>query len=94
MKSAQYYSHWAEHDGKTVVINGAMHRIRVNTIHAVYPCNNYQISVFAEPINKRSAHYLMTKEELGDDWSLDVLELDVEQMTEIEEQCNNLSGTA
>lgn len=65
---------WLDYDGRQVVVDGKAYRIHASTHHQRYPYEQWNISVFAEPLNKRSEEYLATKHELGDDWDVDVLE--------------------
>jgi len=68
-----YNAWWLRQNGKKVKIDGLSHRIQVQTYHAIYPYKHEVISVYAEPVNKRSAYYLRERKKLGDDWSTDVL---------------------
>jgi hypothetical protein len=79
----QYNEQWLQHAGKTVVIGGLKHRIEVNTYRAIYPYEHTVISVHAVPVSKHSKHYKEVKQQLGDDWSTDILESDVELQTEV-----------
>jgi len=69
----QHNSWWLQQDGKTVLLDGIAHVIRVSTYRASYPYERDVISVQAEPVNKTTQYYLAIKKVLGDDWSTDVL---------------------
>lgn len=73
-RSFQFYGDWAQYHGRKVMIDGLAYTLKVNTYMASYPRREMLISVYAEPVNKHSKHYLETKRQLGDDWSTDVLE--------------------
>lgn len=65
---------WLDANGKIVKIDGRKHMLRVSTYRAIYPYPENVITVYAEPINKKSKYYLDTYKILKYDWSTDVLE--------------------
>jgi hypothetical protein len=75
--SSERYGYWREHHGKIVKIHGVKHRLNIIEYETHYPSQTRVISVHAEPIDYKTAYYLNTKHELGDDWSVDVLDSDV-----------------
>jgi len=77
-RSFNIYGYWQEANGRHVKIDGHAYKLRVNVDNAVYPYPQKVIRVYADPINKNAAWYQKIKRELGDDWSTDVLESDVE----------------
>lgn len=77
-RSLQHYQGWLAYDGTRVVVDGLAYTIKVRTFTAIYPYPEERISVYAEPCNKRSQRYLATKAQLGDDWSTDILDSDLE----------------
>lgn len=89
MPHAQFYTEWLEHDGKTVLINGIAHVLKVRTYAAYYPYHHETIHVDAVPKNKQTKWYREQRAKLGDDFMTDVLSSDVEVQTEILRQCGN-----
>lgn len=85
MHHAEIYRGWLVHNGKTVKLDGVSHTLRCTTHFARYPIKVEVISVHAEP-DKNSAHYKEIKRQLGDDWSVDVLDSDIELQAEILQQ--------
>ena len=83
MKSFEIYQEWLEHDGKVIKIDGIKHRLKVTTLNAIYPRSARLISVQAEVINKKSSYYLDTKARMGDHWTTDVLDSDIELAADI-----------
>ena len=88
MKSFEHYSHWEKHNGKKVYLDGLAYTIQVNVYRTIYPYESNSITVYANPVNHNSEHYLAVKDKLGDDWSTDVLASSLEVQCEIEKQCN------
>ena len=82
-RSTQVYGEWAQHDGRTVTVGGLKCRLRCNVFMARYPVAQEMISVHAEPISRTSKAYRETRAALGDDWSTDVLDSDIELQSEI-----------
>lgn len=78
-------SHWLEYDGFIVTIDGIKHRIRAHSSHAIYPYAHESLSVTAEEVDKTRKGYQDVKRHLGDDWLLDVFE--IEGKADIERQC-------
>ena len=83
MKSFEIYQEWLEHDGKVIKIDGIKHRLKVTTLNAIYPRPAKLISVQAEVVNKKSRYYQDTKARMGDHWSTDVLDSDIELVADI-----------
>ena len=81
------YQYWLDHDGKTVMLEGHEHKLRVTSYVTVYPYRDRVISVAAEPVDKNSAMYQEVRNILRDDWSTDVLsspELSAEILSQVE----------
>lgn len=78
-------SHWLEYDGFIVTIDGIKHRIRARSSRAIYPYPHDSLSVTAEEIDKTRQGYQDVKHHLGDDWLLDVFQ--IEGQADIEQQC-------
>ena len=78
-RSLEHYSDWLDYEGK-IYIDPDVGRCKIRTMlfTAVYPCKMAMISVYGEPLNKRNRHYLDVKQQLGDDWTMDILESDPE----------------
>ena len=77
-RSLEYYSDWLDYEGKVYVdpdVGRCKIRIMIHT--AIYPCKLEMISVYGEPLNKNK-HYREVRQQLGDDWSTDILESDPE----------------
>ena len=66
---------WSRHNGKTVMLNGIAYKIQYSEYNAIYPYKHVAVSIYLDPINKRSEYYLKTKRELGDDWSMDAKDI-------------------
>lgn len=69
----EFHKEFLELNKATVKIDGILHRLEVVTSVIKYPYKARVISVNARPINKDTKYYLDIKEQLGDDWSVDVL---------------------
>ena len=67
-----------EYNGKITKIGGKTHKIRVYTIHAIYPYDHYEIFMYADMCNKYDPEYVEIKNKLGDDYSTDLLESESE----------------
>lgn len=78
-------SHWLEYDGFTVTIDGIKHLIRARSGRAIYPYPHNDIHVTAEQVDKTTKSYQDVKRYLGDDWLLDVFQ--IEGCQDIENQC-------
>lgn len=78
MHHLEFFTNWLLHHGKIAHLDGIAHRITVETCTAIYPYKQEVISVQATPVNRSSKHYLEEKKRLGDDWSVSVLDSDVE----------------
>lgn len=76
-RSTQFYGFWIEHNGKVVTMDGIKYELCCYTFEQRYPYKAEMISVSAVCVNKRSKFYRDRKEQLGDDWSIDVLDSDV-----------------
>lgn len=74
---------WSRHNGKTVTLNGIAYKIHYSEYNAVYPYKHVAVSIYLDPINKRSEYYLKTKRELGDDWSMDAKDISDIALTKI-----------
>ena len=86
-KLSSIYGFWREHDGKKVVIRGSKHVLRVDFFMQKYPYEAEMVRVFAVPTSKTSKNYREIRALLGDDWSIDVLESDIELQSDIIKQC-------
>lgn len=82
-RSTKFYGDWAQHDGRTVTVNGLKCRLRCDVYTQRYPYSDQVISVHAVPVNRQSKAYRETRAALGDDWSTDVLDSDIELQSEI-----------
>lgn len=89
MALAEFYQNWLEHNGKVVKINGILHILRVDHYEATYPYRHWTITVHAEVKDKSTKYYRDRKQEMGDDWSTDVLESDVTLQADILHQLEN-----
>ncbi len=80
-----YAGTWEKHDGKLVTIDGLRCKLRVRSYEAIYPYKRRVIDVSAEPTvaAKRSEAYRTVRAKLGDDWSTDVLQSDIDVQSEI-----------
>lgn len=79
----EYNQDWLEHNGKVVTLSGLKYKINVSTFQAIYPYEHTAINVCLEPVSKASKHYKEVKQQLGDDWSTDLLDSDVELQCEV-----------
>ena len=86
MKLYESYKNWEQFDGRVVKIEGYNHRIKVRVQNGIYPYPRKLIDVSAVPMNKNSNWYQETKKLLGDDWSTDVLDSDIDLQCSILEQ--------
>lgn len=84
--ASAHNTYWHTYSGKIVLIDGIQHRLRVREYTARYPREERRIDVSAEPVSKSSRYYRETKQSLGDDWSIDVLDSDCELQVAILEQ--------
>jgi len=66
---------WSRHNGKTVTLNGIAYKIKYSEHNAIHPYKHVAVSIYLDPVNKRSEYYLKTKRELGDDWSMDAKDI-------------------
>jgi len=73
-----YNEFWLDHNGRTVVLQGVEYLIKASCLLS-YPT---QIRVTAEYTDKSLPSYRRIKRELGDDWDIDLLQVDVERATE------------
>jgi len=89
MARAEIYQGWLEHDGKVVRINNIKHVLRVSCYEAIYPYPHQVITVHADPKDKSTKYYQNQKVELGDDWSVDVLESNPVLQADILRQLNS-----
>jgi len=87
MKSFDIYGDWAKYHNSIVLVDGIKHRIQVSIHQAKYPRPAKMISVQAVPTNKNSRYYQETRRRLGDDWTTDVLDSDLELTANILQQC-------
>lgn len=85
-RSHKIYGDWEQHDGKIVKIDGHNHRLRCTTYMARYPREELMIDVSAEAVNKRAKWYQEQRRQLGDDFSTDVLDSDIELQSDIMRQ--------
>ena len=74
MANATFHQDWLEHDGKICIVDGLKCRVKVVTGKAIYPYPHSTIEVSAVPVSKQSKKYKKIKDQLGDDWSTDLLE--------------------
>ena len=79
----EFHKEWQDHHGAIVKIDGRNHTLRVRTYRARYPREEWVITVDAVPTNRRSKHYQDVRDQLGDDWSTDVLASDIELQCDI-----------
>lgn len=86
-KPLDNYSCWLDADGKIVTINDKEYKIRVTTHKAIYPYERWVINVSAIMVDQTDPEYLRIKNDLGDDWSTDVLESGDDIYTSIYNQC-------
>jgi len=86
MALLDYFRDFADCHGKVVKIDGLSYRLRVQIFDAIYPYQHQSISVHAEPVSRKSKYYRKVREELGDDWSLDVLSSSLELQCSVLEQ--------
>jgi len=77
---------WLEHDGKIVTIDSYTHTLKVSVYEAIYPYTHMVCRVMAEPLDKQSAWYQGLKQQLGDDWSTDVLGSDSDVTVSVMQQ--------
>ena len=92
MRLLEIYQEWLEHDGKNIKIDGVNHLLRVSTLDAIYPRPAKLISVQAEVVNKKSRYYQDTKARMGDHWSTDVLDSDIELAADILSQARAVAA--
>lgn len=76
-----------ENNGKTVIIDGLTYRIKTNVFKAIYPYHHTAVSIYLEPVSKKTANYIDVKKQLKDDWVLSYtsgsIELQVDVLTQI-----------
>lgn len=89
-RSFKVYGFWAQHENKIVKVDGISCRIKISVYVQRYPYEQQVISIYAEPISHSTEKYKETKRILGDDWSTDVLDSDIEVQSEILRQCQAL----
>jgi hypothetical protein len=79
-KSFDCYNEWAEYDGAIVWVEGLRCELQSYSYEARYPYARQVLIVRAFPTKsaQKTESYRHTKRELGDDWSFDVLDMDVE----------------
>jgi len=77
---------WLEHDGTVVTIDTYAHTLKVSVYEAIYPYPHMVCRVMAEPLDKQSAWYRGLKQQLGDDWSTDVLGSDIDVTVSVMQQ--------
>lgn len=85
--SAIYKDTWLKHNGQTVIIDGLKCTLKVTCWQARYPYEREVMTVDADPISKSSKYYKLTKSQLRDDWTYDVLgsvELTCEVLAQLE----------
>lgn len=78
MPYAQYHQDWLEHDGKRVEIDGMSYIIKVSTWLNMNRDELIMVSAVPTLPTRRTEYYQEHKRKLGDDWSVDVLSMDVE----------------
>lgn len=84
-RSYQYYGEWEQYHGRRVVVDGLPCVLNVSVYIQKYPYIDKVISVYACPTkqSRQTVQYKLTRQHLGDDWSTDVLESDVELQADI-----------
>lgn len=70
MQTEQIESLLIENNGKIVTIDSLKYKLQTEEYTATYPYSHRVFRVYAEPINKKSKHYLEVRNILRDDWSL------------------------
>lgn len=85
-RSTTHYGDWQQHDGKEVVVDGLRCRLRCEVFRQRYPYPDEVISVHAVPLSTRSKLYRAIRHQLGDDWSTDVLDSDIDLQVDVLEQ--------
>lgn len=68
-----YQEQWLAHNGAEVWLHGYRHTIKVRTHEAISPYRHTAFYVDAVPVNRETRYYQDTRQQLGDDWSVDVL---------------------
>lgn len=76
-----------DHDGEIIVIDSMECRIKCSEHRAIYPRPHIARYVSLEPVHKNSKRYLKIRNELGDDWTTDGLNL---QDGDVVSVCNQL----
>jgi len=79
---------WLDRDKKKVTIDNRKYKLIVKTWDAIYPHSRKVISVQAEMINKNSNHYKAIVKELKDDWSIDILDSEIDVQCFVDRQFN------
>lgn len=82
-RSFDVYGDWMNHNNKIILVDKVKYRLKCESYMARYPYEQKVISVHAEPVNKRAKHYVEQVKQLGDHWSIDVLDSDIEVQSEI-----------
>ena len=82
----EYNAQWTEHNGKKVTVDGLRCRLVVRDFLAVYPYRQQMITVSAQPLSTTTKKYQAMRQQLGDDWSTDVLASDPEVTTDVMRQ--------
>ena len=79
---------WLDRNNEKVTIDNRKYIIKVTTWKAIYPSERSVISIQAEMINKNSKYYQDIRNQLKDDWSIDILDSSIELQCDIESQFN------
>lgn len=74
---------WLDYDGKKFKLDDLTYQIRSHSFEGIHPYKRQVLTVYADPVSKTSKEYLKIKRELRDDWSLDVLDSDIETTVKI-----------
>ena len=86
MSENSYLEPLAPFDGVTVKYQGIDHILRYYEQQAIYPYEHLSRSAWLNPKDRTTKYYQETKKKLGDDWSIDVTSIPMEDYISILKQ--------
>lgn len=71
---------------RTIKLDGIAYKIKFYRYRAVYPYERMCVSVDLTPVNKKSKFYLERRRQMGDDWSIDGMNLGTDAFVKVYNQ--------